>query len=142
MSVSFWRKSLEHHCSGLSLRCSRFKFVKRLTVAISLQSVGVKGSGMYKKFLHSAVIATTLAVGAFAADVVVRIGPPHAIVERRVPPPSRGHVWVSGYHRWDGRAYVWEPGRWELPPRPRAHWVPHRWVHRHGGWVLVEGHWR
>ena len=39
-------------------------------------------------------------------------------------------------------AYVWAPGRWERPPRVHAVWVRHRWVHRNGGWVLVEGHWR
>jgi len=29
-----------------------------------------------------------------------------------------------------------------MPPRPHARWVAHRWVHRHGGYVMVEGHWR
>jgi hypothetical protein len=83
-----------------------------------------------------------LAAAASAADVVVRIGPPPARVERRVVAPGRGYVWIPGYHRWDGAAYIWAPGRWELPPRPYARWVSHHWVHRRGGWVLVEGHWR
>jgi hypothetical protein len=47
-----------------------------------------------------------------------------------------------GYHRWDGGRYLWVPGRWERPPREHAIWVQHHWVHRHGGWVLEEGHWR
>ena len=76
-----------------------------------------------------------------AADVVVRIRPPHVLVEQRPSRPSRDHVWVSGYHRWDGNAYAWSPGRWEQPPRRHAHWVAHRWRHQQGGWVLVEGHW-
>jgi hypothetical protein len=88
------------------------------------------------------VFAGMLAVGAMAADVVVRIGPPRPLVERRGPPPGRNYVWVSGYHRWDGRSHVWVPGRWEMPPRPRSRWVEHRWVKRRGGWVFVEGHWR
>jgi hypothetical protein len=25
---------------------------------------------------------------------------------------------LPGYHNWDGHAYVWVPGRWEVPPRP------------------------
>lgn len=95
-----------------------------------------------RRFLLSLFIGSGLAVGAFAADVIVRVAPPHAVVERRGVAPSRQHVWVTGYHRWDGRAYVWEPGRWEVPPRARAHWVPAHWVHRRGGWVLIEGHWR
>lgn len=83
-----------------------------------------------------------LLIGSAAAQVVVTVRPPRPMHERRSAPPSRNHVWIDGYHRWDGRAYVWEPGRWEVPPRPRAHWVPAHWVRRGRGWVLVEGHWR
>lgn len=86
--------------------------------------------------------AGALAFSAAPANVVVRIGPPHAVSERRPPRPNRNHVWVSGYQRWDGNAYAWNGGRWEQPPRPRARWVAHRWTHQRGGWVLVEGHWR
>ncbi len=97
---------------------------------------------MVLKRLIGLVFAGGLAFSAMAGDIVIRIAPPRAVIERRTPPPSRGHVWVSGYQRWDGNAYAWTPGRWEQPPRPRAHWVGHHYVHRHGGWVLVEGHWR
>jgi hypothetical protein len=75
--------------------------------------------------------------------VYVRIGPPAPVVETRIVAPSPRHVWIAGYHRWDGRAYVWVPGRWELPPSHRAAWVPGHWVHhRRNGWYWVEGHWR
>ncbi len=57
-------------------------------------------------------------------------------MEHRVVRPSRRHVWIAGYHRWDGNAYVWVPGRWDLPPREHAVWVAPRWRHRHEGWVL------
>jgi hypothetical protein len=97
---------------------------------------------MVLKRLIGLVFAGALAFSAAAADVVVRIAPPRIVVEKRGPPPSRTHVWISGYHRWDGNAYVWTPGRWEQPPRPGARWVAHRWVHQKGGYVLVEGHWR
>jgi len=97
---------------------------------------------MVFKRLMGLILAGALTFGAAAAEIVVRIAPPRILVERRPPPPSRDHVWVSGYHRWDGNAYVWTPGRWEQPPRRHAHWVAHRWVHRRDGWVLVEGHWR
>jgi len=96
---------------------------------------------MLRKGLIGLVFATALAFNA-AAEVVVQVAPPRAIVETRGTAPGPGYVWVSGYHRWDGKAYVWTAGRWEQPPRPHAHWVAHRWVHRHDGWVLVEGHWR
>lgn len=97
---------------------------------------------MLLKRLIGLVFAGALIFSAAAGEVVVRIGPPHAVSERRMRSPGRGYVWVSGYHRWDGNAYAWTPGRWEQPPRPHAHWVAHRWNHRRDGWVLVEGHWR
>jgi len=64
-------------------------------------------------------------------------------VETRVVAPSRRHIWIAGYHRWDGNAYVWVPGRWELPPAHRRAWVRGHWVHeRRNGWYWVDGHWR
>jgi hypothetical protein len=97
---------------------------------------------VHKYFLMS-VLGLGLCMGSIqAAEVVVRVGPPRAIVERRSERPSPRHVWIVGYHRWDGRAYVWEPGRWELPPRERAVWVAPRWEHRHDGYVFIEGRWR
>jgi hypothetical protein len=96
---------------------------------------------MSKLFL-SALFACAAAIGTAQAQVVVRVAPPRAVVERPGPRPGPQFVWIPGYHRWDSRAYVWVPGRWEAPPRRHAHWVPARWVHRHNGWVLIEGHWR
>jgi hypothetical protein len=97
---------------------------------------------MFLKRLIGLVFAGALAFTAASAEVVVKVRPPHVVVETRGAPPSSSHVWVSGYHRWDGHAYGWTPGRWEQPPRPHARWVAHRWVHRNGGYVLVEGHWQ
>lgn len=95
-----------------------------------------------KKLFAASLLSCALATGAAHAQVVVRVGPPAPIVERPGPPPHAGYVWIAGYHRWDGGRYVWVPGRYEAPPRPHAVWVPHRWEHRNGGWVMVEGHWR
>lgn len=97
---------------------------------------------MLKKLLLGVVFASSLTFAAFGQEVVIRVAPPRPVVERRVVAPGPGYVWIAGYHRWTGNAYVWVPGRWELPPRPHARWVAHRWVRRNGGWVLVEGHWR
>ena len=98
---------------------------------------------MLKKLLMGSAFGFLLTVGTgLAAEVVVRVGPPAPIVETRPARPGPNYVWIGGFHRWDGNAYVWAPGRWEVPPRPRARWVAHRWVRRHGGWVMVEGHWR
>ena len=96
-----------------------------------------------KKLFLSALLAIGLGgVSVRADEVIVKVRPPRAVVEHRIAAPSHRHVWIAGYHRWDGHAYVWVPGRWDVPPRPHARWVAHRWVHRHGGYVLVEGHWR
>ncbi len=95
-----------------------------------------------KKIALAVLLALCLAPAASFAQIAIRIGPPAPIVERRPPPPARGFVWIDGYQRWDGGRYVWVPGRWDRPPRPGARWVGHRWVHRHNGWVMQEGHWR
>jgi len=98
--------------------------------------------GNMRRTLLTLAFGAALALGASAADVVVRVAPPAAVVETRPVAPGPGYVWIGGYHRWDGAAYAWVPGRWENPPRPRARWVAPRWVHRNGGYVFVEGRWR
>jgi hypothetical protein len=83
-----------------------------------------------------------LPADAAGARVYVRVGPPRAVAEVRVARPGPDYVWVSGYHRWDGAAYVWVPGAWQRPPRAHAAWVPGHWRHERRGWYFVEGHWR
>jgi hypothetical protein len=95
-----------------------------------------------KKLVLAALLALTLVPAASYAQVYVHEGPPARIVEHPGPRPHADWVWTAGYHRWDGGHYVWVPGVWVAPPHPHAVWVAHRWVHRGGGWVLVEGHWR
>lgn len=96
---------------------------------------------MFRSKLLGMIMVSGLAFTANAADVIVRVRPPHVVVERRGVAPSRDHVWVSGYHNWDGNAYVWTPGRWDRPPQPHQRWEAHHWVKRNGGWVMVEGRW-
>jgi hypothetical protein len=96
---------------------------------------------MFHKRLIGVIFAGALAFSA-AAQVVIRVAPPVPVVETRGARPSRDHVWVNGYHRWDGKAYVWSAGSWQMPPHPHQRWVAHHYVHRNGGYVLVEGHWR
>jgi hypothetical protein len=95
-----------------------------------------------RNLLLATLFAVGLGIGSADAQVVVTVRPPRARVEHRGARPSHNHVWVGGFNRWDGRAYIWEPGHWVAPPRPRAVWVAPRWVHRHNGWVFIEGHWR
>lgn len=96
-----------------------------------------------KRYLSALFLGTVLfAATVVAEEIIVNVAPPRAIVERRPRAPSHGHVWIAGYHRWDGHAYAWVPGRWELPPHPHGVWVAARWEHRHDGYVFIEGHWR
>lgn len=74
--------------------------------------------------------------------IYVSVPPPPLVVETRPPAPSTRHVWVEGYHRWDGHAYVWTPGTWRRAPRAHAAWAPGHWVHGGRGWYWVGGRWR
>jgi len=97
---------------------------------------------MMKKIALGVLFALTLCPTASFAQVSIRIGPPPPVHEERGQPPERGFVWINGYHRWDGDHYAWVPGHYERAPHEHAVWVAHKWVHHHGQWVLVEGHWR
>lgn len=74
--------------------------------------------------------------------VFVRTRPPAALVEVRGTAPGPGHVWISGYHAWQGGAYVWIPGHWDRAPHTRAVWVSGTWKHHRDGWYWVDGHWK
>jgi hypothetical protein len=95
-----------------------------------------------RKLIVNALLGAALCMSVANAEIIVKLAPPKLRVEHRPAAPSRDHVWVSGYHRWDGHAYVWEPGRWEAPPHPHAVWIAPRWEHRHDGYVFVEGRWK
>ena len=97
---------------------------------------------MFLQRLIGLVFVSGLALSPVTAEVLIRVAPPHLQVEHRGQRPSPNHVWINGYHRWDGNAYRWDGGRWEQRPRPHAVWVAHRYEHRRGGWVYVQGHWR
>ena len=98
----------------------------------------------YKILALSALLFALSAPAAHAQiSFGIHIGEPPAPRAYRVPPrPGPDYVWVEGYHRWDGRAYAWVPGRWDRGPQARAVWVPGRWVQDKHGWYYVQGHWR
>ena len=102
--------------------------------------------GRSRIFAASLVLAGALASSVACVTphgrVYLRVGPPAPIVEARVAAPGPGYVWIPGYHRWNGGAYVWTPGRWDRPPRVRARWVPSHWAQDRRGWYFVDGRWR
>jgi hypothetical protein len=107
----------------------------------SVCSIGARRDRLRNLFL-SAMCGIVLGIGSAQAEVVIKLRPPISIREHRTAAPSRRHVWIAGYHRWDGNAYVWERGHWVEPPRSHAVWVGPRYIHRRNGYVFVEGHWR
>jgi hypothetical protein len=95
------------------------------------------------RFLSLAVLTGMLIVPISEARtrIYLRIAPPPIVVEHRPVTVRRGFVWQPGYHRWDGRRYVWTAGSWARPPHRSAVWVPGRWVHTRRGYYFVDGHW-
>jgi hypothetical protein len=74
--------------------------------------------------------------------IEVQQAPPAPMVETLPPAPGYGYVWTPGYWVWSDR-WVWYPGRWLLPPQPRAVWITGRWeFHRGRVWHYHPGHWR
>jgi len=86
--------------------------------------------------------AGLLTPAAEAIPVYVKVAPPTPVVEVRVAAPGPNYIWVGGFHKWNGTAYVWVPGRWALPPHGRTVWVVGHWKHSHHGYYWVDGHWR
>ncbi len=58
------------------------------------------------------------------------------------PAPSPDAVWIPGYWVYNGSAYIWTAGHWEIPP-PNCHsYVAPYWAYQGGGYVFVPGYWR
>jgi len=98
---------------------------------------------MKSLFRCIALLLLALTAQVTLAQVVVRVPPPPpprgAIAVR---PPRPGFVWTPGYQRWNGRRYVWVPGRWVRPPRRSAVWVAPAWRPHGNGWTFRNGYWR
>jgi len=95
-------------------------------------------------WLAAAALAAVLwpAPANAGVNVYVGVAPPPLVVETRPVVPGPGYVWVAGYHRWDGHAYIWVPGRWAIPPHHKTVWVAGHWKKSPQGWYWMEGHWR
>src|SRR5688572_32627197 len=92
------------------------------------------------------------AVSAFAANAVGNaptVSPAPVVAKPLTPAtndtpgeqPSSQHVWVPGHWRWHEGAYVWEAGRWEVPPAATVTWHAPEWQRQGNGFVLREGYW-
>lgn len=92
------------------------------------------------------------AVSCFAVSTVndAPTAAPAPIVDQPLTPaandspgeqPTPQHTWVPGHWRWLEGAYVWEAGRWEVPPAANVAWNPPQWQQQGNGYVLREGYW-
>lgn len=74
--------------------------------------------------------------------VVVQHEPPAPVVETVPVRPGPRYVWTGGYWACERNGWVWVSGRWVLPPRAGAVYVPPRWE-RHGAeFHFSVGAWR
>ena len=87
-------------------------------------------------------IAMMVSAGAEAQAWQVQVAPPAPMVEVVPAAPSPRHVWVPGYHRWNGHHHVWVPGTYVVPRGGYHRWEPHRWENRGGRYHFVPGGWR
>jgi len=70
-----------------------------------------------------------------------RVAPPQLRAEVVSAKPGPNFVWVAGYWKWSGGAYVWAPGHW-VKAKPGKAWVAGHWERRGNHWVWRSGHWR
>lgn len=68
--------------------------------------------------------------------------PPEAPVEAIPAPPAPNALWIPGSWMFDGRAYTWISGRWEIPPPHAQTYVAAHWESRPQGLVYVPASWR
>ena len=77
------------------------------------------------------------------AELTVRAPqlPPPSRAEQRPPQPDARAVWTEGHWLWDGRAFVWVTGGWQMPPRAGATWRAADWRRRGAIYLFVPGAW-
>ena len=68
--------------------------------------------------------------------------PPPQAVEVVPAAPSPSALWIPGYWSFNGNAYVWFVGHWEMPPPyvrtyVTAHWERHRYRY-----IWVQSYWQ
>ena len=69
--------------------------------------------------------------------------PAPAPLSEVVPPaPAANALWVPGYWDFNGNAYTWTAGHWEIPPPMSTTYIAAHWETRGQANVFVRGYWR
>ena len=116
----------------------------RIRQALILVSVGVAGLALTgcELYFREPPVRASVYVGPQEPEyITVREAPPPFIVEERPPPPSDLYIWIGGYWHWNGR-YVWERGRWAVPPHDHAVWIAPRYERHEQGYRYAPPHWK
>lgn len=101
---------------------------------------------MKKIFLKTFLVILLFAGFAITGNAqrfCIRVRPVAPVVVRPSIRPA-GSVWVGGDYVWGGVSvgYVWHPGYYARPPRPRAIWIQGHWSRERRGYYWIPGHWR
>lgn len=89
--------------------------------------------------LTIATVATAGAVQARTVEVEIGTAPPPDR-EVIVQAPRAGYIYERPHYAWDGRAYVWNEGRY-VEERPGHTYVQPRIEHRGAHFYFSKGHW-
>lgn len=68
--------------------------------------------------------------------------PPPTPNEVVTPSPAANAVWIPGYWSYDGSAYAWVSGHWEIPPANTHTYVAAHWENQGSGYFFVPSYWR
>ncbi len=98
-----------------------------------------------RNILLSGVVLATMGLSACTSGRYYSHGvppppPPRIGVVGYAPGP--GYIWADGFYDLRGSRWVWVPGSWIRPPRPRALWVRPYWEPHRRGYRFHRGHWR
>src|SRR5262245_46614250 len=126
-----------HHASTGGSSGGRSSVVGFCVVAsLALAACGPSASGPRPAALQAQELAR-------APRILVATPPPPAPPDvKQTPSPGGGAVWRAGHYTFKGARYVWESGKWVVPPRDGLTWVPGFWQKTTEGGVWVVGHWR
>lgn len=68
--------------------------------------------------------------------------PPPPAHEVAGPAPAANAVWIPGYWSFDGGAYSWVAGHWEIPPPGANTYIAAHWENQGNGYFFVPAYWR
>lgn len=72
--------------------------------------------------------------------VTIAVPPPLPLVEKKLPAPAEGFVWVPGHWRPVAAQWQWTPGEWATPATPVSVWIEPSYDPKTRQWI--SGYWQ